>query len=259
MKKIAFFVLFSWILSSCQKVVSLGLNQTAPQFGIQGIISDTAGPYHVLIYKSVGFYSGNVYPNVSGASVSITDITAGITDSLTETAMGDYTTHTIIGTPGDTYQLKVIADGTTYMASSTMPQPVLLDSITFDNQTKNTIRAVVHFQDPAGTANFYKYSTAVNGVVMNRFQTFEDRLSDGRYITDKLDNDSSEIKNNDLVRVSLVSIDSKVFTFLSEAEKVAYQNDQLSAPATPISNISGGCLGYFSAQTVRSKDGYVKF
>src|SRR5580704_9810693 len=123
MKKIAFVVLFSGLLSSCQKIVTLGLNQAAPQLGIQGIISDTAGPYHVLIYKSVGFYSSNVYPNVSGAFVSITDITTGITDSLTETAMGDYTSHVIVGTPGNTYQLKVIVGGTTYTASSTMPQP----------------------------------------------------------------------------------------------------------------------------------------
>jgi hypothetical protein len=259
MKKLGFIVLFSWLLSSCQKVVTLGLNQAAPQLGIQGIISDTAGPYHVLIYKSVGFYSSNVYPNVSGASVSITDVTAGITDSLTETIAGDYITHVIAGTPGNTYQLKVIVNGATYASSSTMPQPVMLDSVTFDNQTKNTIRAVAHFQDPAGVVNFYKYSTTVNGVVLDRFQTFEDRLSDGRYITDKLDNDSSEIKNNDLVRVSLVGIDANVYTFLSEAEKVAYQNDQLAAPATPTSNITGGCLGYFSAQTVSSKDGWVKY
>jgi len=259
MKKLVFFILFSAILSSCQKVVSLSLNQAAPQLGIQGIISDTSGPYHVLIYNSVGFYSNNLYPNVSGASVSITDITTGTTDSMTETTAGDYITHSIVGTPGNTYQLKVTVGGTTYISSFTMPQPVLLDSVSFDNQTKSTIRAVAHFQDPAGIINFYKYSTAVNGVVLNRFQTFEDRLSDGRYITDKLDNDSSEIKNNDLVRVSLVGIDANVYTFLSEAEKVAYQNDQLSAPATPTSNISGGCLGYFSAQTVSSKDGYVKF
>jgi hypothetical protein len=259
MKKWSFFILFSAIFSSCQKVVTLGLNQAAPQLGIQGIISDTTGPYHVLIYKSVGFYSSNVYPNVSGAFVSITDITTNITDSLTETAMGDYTSHVIVGTPGNTYELKAIVDGTTYTASSTMPQPVLLDSLSFDNQTKNTIRAVVHFQDPAGIVNFYKYSTTVNGVVLDRFQTFEDRLSDGRFITDKLDNDSSEIKNGDQVRVSLVSIDANVYTFLSEAEKVAYQNDQLAAPATPTSNITGGCLGYFSAQTVRSKEGWVKF
>jgi hypothetical protein len=259
MKKIILFLLFGLFFSSCQKVVTLNLNQVPPQLGIQGIISDTSGPYHVLIYNSVGFYSPNVYPNVSGASVAITDITTGVSDSLTETETGDYITHVIVGTPGNTYQLTVLVGGKTYTASSTMPKPVCLDSVTFDNQTKNTIRAVAHFQDPAGVANFYKYSTTVNGVILNRFQTFEDRLSDGRYITDKLDNDSSEIKNNDLVIVSLVGIDAEVYTFLSEAENVAYKNDQLAAPATPTSNITGGCLGYFSAQTVSSKEGTVKF
>ena len=29
--------------------------------------------------------------------------------------------------------------------------------------------------------------------------------------------------------------------------------DDYDSPGNPISNINGGCLGYFSAQTVRSK------
>ena len=73
-----------------------------------------------------------------------------------------------------------------------------------------------------------------------------------------MDNDTSEIKRNDFVRLSLVGIDKGVYTFLSEAENIAYSNDNLAAPATPTSNISGGCLGYFSAQTVSSKTATVK-
>jgi hypothetical protein len=61
-----------------------------------------------------------------------------------------------------------------------------------------------------------------------------------------------------VVRLSLVGIDKAVYTFLSEAELIAYSNDNLAAPATPTSNITGGCLGYFSAQTVSSKMGIVR-
>jgi hypothetical protein len=99
----------------------------------------------------------------------------------------------------------------------------------------------------------------INGVYDKKFQTFEDRLSDGLYIRKKVDADTSEIKRNYNVQVSLVGIDKAVYTFLNEAENIAYNNDKLAAPANPTPNISGGCLGYFSAQTVSSRKAVVKF
>ena len=48
---------------------------------------------------------------VSGATVVITDITANLTDVLTENAPGDYVTHTITGIDGHSYQMKVMLDG----------------------------------------------------------------------------------------------------------------------------------------------------
>ncbi|HEY8894024.1 MAG TPA: DUF4249 family protein, partial [Niastella sp.] len=110
---------------SCKKIITPDLNNAAPQIYIQGAVSDTAGPYYITILKTIGFYETDTYPGVPGASISITDSTAGITDQLIETAAtGVYRTGTIMqGTPGHTYLLKVLLDGKTYTASSTMPQP----------------------------------------------------------------------------------------------------------------------------------------
>jgi hypothetical protein len=260
MKKFLFIMLSAAVFVACTKTITPALNTAPTQLIIQGAISDTAGPYYVSILNSVGFYADNTYPGVSGASITITDSTSGLRDVLTETTTGYYVTHSLVqGVYGHTYLLNVSLNGKTYTASSTMPQPVALDSVTFDNQTKNTIRAVANYQDPKGVVNFYKYNLVINGVFDKRFQTFEDRLSDGRYIQDKIDADTSEIKLKDLVQLSLVGIDKNVYTYLNEAEQIAYANDQLAAPATPVTNITGGCLGYFSAQTVSSKASYVKF
>lgn len=179
---------------------------------------------------------------------------------LTETATGMYKTQKIIqGIPGHTYLLNVSLNGVVYTASSTMPQPVLLDSISFDVKDTAGIRSQANYQDPKGITNFYKYSLVINGVMDKRFQTFSDRLSDGRYIQDKMDADTAEVYRNDHVQLSMAGIDKKVYTYLSEAETVAYNNANLAAPANATSNISGGCLGYFSAQTVSSKTAMVKF
>ncbi len=139
-----------------------------------------------------------------------------------------------------------------------MPQPVLLDSVSVDYSVNNNIRPVADYQDPISQKNYYKYSMKRNGVHVNHFQTFDDRLSNGRYIRDKLDCDTGTFHPGDMVKVDLVGLDAGAFNFLKEAEAVAYDNANLAAPATPTSNITGGCIGYFSAQTVSSKTTVIK-
>ena len=259
MKKIILLVAVAATIQACTKVITPKLNNAVTQIVIQGAVSDTAGPYYVSITRSVGFYEGNVFPPVSGAIVSIADNTAGTNDVLSETSPGMYITHSIQGIHGDTYSLKVMLDGQTYTATCTMPMPVALDSVSFEVSDTTQVRAQANFKDPAGTPNFYRYSITINGVYDKRIQAFSDRLSDGRYIRDKMDNDTMEIRKNDMVALSLIGIDKNTFTYFNEAAKIAYSNASLAAPATPTSNITGGCLGYFSAQTVSTKKAVVKF
>jgi hypothetical protein len=259
MKKVYFILIAVAILAACTKTITPALNNAGAQVYIQGAVSDTAGPYYVSILKSVTFYDSSIYPGIPGAAVTITDSTTGQQDALTETSTGLYATHTLMqGIPGHTYLLNVQLNGNTYTASSTMPQPVPLDSLSFDFSDTTRLEAVANYQDPIHIVNFYKYTMTINGKVDKRFQTFEDRLSDGRYIHDKIDADTGEVKRNNVVRLSLVGIDKNVYTYLHEAEQIAYNNAGLVSPANPQSNITGGCLGYFSAQTVSSKTGIAK-
>jgi len=259
MKKLFFLSAVLSVVVACTKTITPNLNNAGPQLYIQGVVSDTSGPYYVSIGRSVGFYDSSIYPGVSGASVTIMDSTTGQQDALTETNTGLYVTHMLVqGLPGHTYLLTVQLNGKTYTASSTMPQPVPLDSVSFDFSDTSKIEAVANYQDPPNVANFYKYTMTINGIVDKRFQTFDDRLSAGRYIRDRIDADTGEVKRNDVVRLSLVSIDSNVYTYLNEAANIAYNNTGLTAPANPQSNITGGCLGYFSAQAVSNKTGIAK-
>jgi hypothetical protein len=253
MRKIISYVAAVLIMTACQQVVDLKLSNTNAQLVIEGSVNNGQGPYQVTITKSVDFYHDNTYPAVSGAMVIITDSTAAVTDSLSETAQGVYQTHFIGGHPGHTYKLKAIIAGKTYTSTSTMPQPVQLDSVTFDYATKKIIRATANFQDPAGVVNFYKFTSYVNGEYLREVHTWDDRLSDGRYIREKMDNDTSDIKKGNQVLLNLVGIDKAVYTYMKQAEDIAYNNSNLVTPTTPQSNIVGGALGYFSAETINSK------
>jgi hypothetical protein len=257
-KKCFFIIVATLVFYSCTKVINVDLNSTAPKIVIEGNITNAAGPYQVQITKTVNFSASNVYPPVSGAMVKITDSTTGASNTLAETTAGVYTTSTIQGIAGHTYLLSVLAEGKTYTASSTMPQAVALDSLTFqkNNSFGNTrFFAVPNFQDPAGIANYYTFTEYINNVKFTKFVfVFDDRLSDGRYISQQLFTDSSYINIGDSVALQMNCVDKNVYNYFNTLQEAISGNSfQSASPSNPISNISNGALGYFSASTVSKK------
>ncbi len=251
-----FFGLSAVLFLSCQKTVKLSLNTAPPQLVIEGQVTNTPGPYTVTISRSVAFYADNDFPGVSGASVLISD-GQGVTDSLTETSTGSYTTHVLQGKPGNTYTLSVRLNDTTYTAESTMPQPVALDSVTFDNAIGgNSLRAQVYFQDPPDVKNYYQFILFINGSQFTKdYFVFDDRLSDGRYITQKLQMDSSYLSAGQQLKVNLQCIDLNVYNYFNQLAQATSTGafNTTAAPANPSTNISNGAYGYFSAHTISSQ------
>lgn len=239
---------------SCTKVISVDLKNATPVLVIQGNVYNTAGPYYVALTKTVSFSSDNVYPPLSGATVIITDSTTGQIDHLTETTAGTYATDSIQGTVGHTYLLSVVAGGETYTSSSTMPSPVDLDSITFEKSSfgKDKIYPKVSFQDPAGISNYYLFNVTVNGATPDQTTfTIDDRLSDGRYITEQLFMDSAYIHKGDLVGVQMGCVDKNVYDYFNTLKNSTGNSN--TTPGNPTGNITNGALGYFSAQTIQKK------
>jgi hypothetical protein len=247
-------------LCSCQKEVKLDLDDAGPHLVIEGTVTDAAGPYTVKINRSVEFYTENSFPPVSGASVKISD-SEGNTDSLKETSPGVYTTETLTGRSGITYTLSVQVQDTLYSAVSTMPFPVSFDSITFRKEgafgNKN-IRAVANFQDPPGIKNYYLFNEYLNGaLVTGDIFVFNDRLTDGRYVSRDLRNsDDDVLHEGDQLEVQMYCIDGPVFDYFNQLDGSGGRGgafNTAASPANPVSNISNGALGYFSAHTVRTR------
>lgn len=250
------------LFCSCQKTVTLPLKTAPSQIVIQGEVTNAAGPYTVTINQSVGFYADNTFPTISGAVVKISD-NLGNTDSLTETSPGTYSTHTLQGIPGNTYTLFVFAQDTTYTAVSTMPIPVNLDSVTFESTTgfgKTRISAEVNFQDPAGIHNYYQFIQYINTVQFTKdIFIFDDRLSDGKYITNDLRMDSAYISPGDVVTVKMYGIDKNVYNYFNDIDQSSGNGafNTTASPSNPATNISNGAYGYFNAHTTQTKSAYV--
>jgi hypothetical protein len=244
--------------SACQKVISPNLPSGSAQVIVQGGVSNTAPPYQVSITQSVNFDSSNTFPGISGASIRLKDSTLNITETLQEVSTGNYqSVHFPTGVPGHTYSLQILLQGNWYYSYSTMPEPVHLDSVGFITSNLYGVtatRPVPYFQDPSSTPNYYNFVEYNNGVHVSRVLVFDDRLSNGRYISEPLANDTSDhILPGDTLQVNLECVDSAVYTYLYELSLITTASTQSVAPANPQSNISGGCQGYFSAHTVSAK------
>jgi len=256
MKKLATLLLITCIgFSSCEKVINLDLDNTSPKLVIEGNIYNQPGPYIVKVTRTVGFDEANNYPAVSGATVVI-DNNHGIKDTLSETTPGMYLTSKINGIPGYTYSLSVTVDKTTYTASSTMPAAIGIDSIFFEKFIIGNFDMVsIKFQDHADILNYYRIVEYYNGKREPDFYTISDDVYDGRVITYSIfateDNDFL-FNTGDEITIRLESIDKGVYDYFRTAAENSIDS-QSSTPANPLSNISNGALGYFSASAFTSK------
>jgi hypothetical protein len=243
----------------CRKVIAVDLRDVAPVIVIEGNVTNGPAPYKVVVSRTVDYSAANSFSPVSGAIVNMTDSTNQLSEQLLEIDSGIYQTRYMLGVPLHTYRLVVEVDGKTYSASSTMPQPVPLDSVTLaDNinlANQKGENAVANFADPAGARNYYAFTEVVNSRQLPDIFVFDDRLSDGRYLREALYNDSSYLQPGDTLTVTMSCIDANVFTyFLTLAGAVSANGNgpQTATPANPVSNLSNGALGYFSAHTVEA-------
>lgn len=252
------------LFSSCQKEIHIDLNSASPVLVITGNISDQNGPYYVNISKTVNYDELNVFPAVSNAIVVISD-TLGNNDTLKEQSPGLYKTDNLHGTAGLKYKLSIIVNNSEYIAFSSMPIPVKIDTIKIVKNTglfgRESKRIEIVLHDPPGIQNYYHPALIINGKPANTFSVFSDNYRDGKIITQTVRSDSSQNLNaGDTVTVALCSVDKATFDYYRTVRQASSEGGEFlsPAPANPISNFNKGALGYFSAYSITYKSVIIK-
>ncbi len=249
-------LLVSTIFFSCKKVINLDLGNVSGELVIEGNVTNQPGLQKVILSRNVPFTNPNVYPAVTGAVVSVSD-DLGNQYRLTENPAGTYSKSNFTGIPSRTYSLSVATGGTTYTATSQMPDDVKLDSITDKNDIFNTSKnrrvITIHFQDPGDELNQYRFVMFVNGVQVKSIFAFDDEFINGKYVDLDLEQTDIDIYPNDTVKVEMECIDKPMYTYwYTLAQQQANNPGGQVAPANPPTNISPTTLGYFSAHTTQS-------
>lgn len=243
--------------TSCTKEVNMKLKSADPQLVIEGNITNEPGPYTVQIRKSVNFSNPNTFPAVSGAVVVIAD-NSGVTDTLKEKVPGIYQTAALVGIPGRTYTLKVLVEGKSINAVSTMPQPVRLDTISFDlftskgNSGGPEYSTLPVFTDPANAVNNYRFIQTINGKPDKTYFALNDNTFNGLKNVQQLFNPDNEIKIGDTVALEFRCTDKSAYDYFFTLSQFSSDGPYNTAPTNPPTNLKGDfAYGLFSAHTVQ--------
>ncbi len=241
------------LLWGCKKEITLPYRDIDPMPVITAQICQYKDT-EIYISRSTNMTDSDTPPVVRDASVWIVD-TLGNTTTF-ELDVDSYKTQAII-TPqeGMKYTLNVEIDNTRYQSYATVyPVPQIsaayIAKIAFGEE-HNIMVAGLNIIDTPGESNYYCYHLLIDGVE-DSFGVVGDNNIDGTmipvymalpsYSTDPatLDSDRDYLYGGEEISVVVEEIDSHLFDYLSS---LLYSN---STSSNPISNFSGGALGYFS-------------
>jgi hypothetical protein len=243
-------------LFSCEKEIELDLNTSNTKYVVEGELPQNEVAT-VKITKTINFSDSNNFPAVKLANVSITDNLGNI-EQLTETSAGVYKTLKIKGEEGKTYTLNIKADGNTFTAKSTMPNVVKLLGLKTSLSSfappgaasKDNYTIFPQFIDPAEPGNGYRFIQTRNGELDKSILIANDNIGNGQPNSRPIFSQGFDIKLGDKVTVEMRCIDVPVYDYFYSLTSIQGNGPGGgTTPTNPVSNISGGALGYFSAFT----------
>lgn len=248
-----------FLLASCEKVIDIKLNDAAAKYVVEGNISNLGEPPTVHITQTKNFSDNNDFPGVSGAIVTLSDNGASAI-VLPETTTGIYSSPIVTGTPGHIYSLDIKLAGQHFTATSTMPLQVNMDSLFIEDRLifgDSSKIVSVRYKDPVAKGNAYHFVQYRNGKQERTVFAVNDDYTNGNTVITQLlsfnnDDDNNKIKKGDLIKVEMQSIDTPVYQYWNSIEAATGESNN-ATPANPVTNISGGALGYFSAHTSQSR------
>lgn len=246
--------------TSCQEVIDIELKNSDRRYVIEGSLTLGTDQSTVRVTRTTSYFSSQPPQPVTNATVEIT-MPDGEIETMTHLGGGFYKAIDLNIVESSEYKLKVEVEDETFVATTYMNAPVIIDTLDAEYQEgffgePGSYNVFITFQDAPGP-NHYKVRTFLNGELMNQsddIQIFDDRFSDGTIIRIPVFNSTFDI--GDTVEVDLQSIDRKIYKFYETFTAIAGSgagSPFSAAPANPETNITGGALGYFGAFTSNRK------
>ena len=246
------------MFSSCEKVINVEIESVEKKYVIEGQITDNINSARVNLSQTIDISDPNKFTGIEDAVVSISENNKAPV-RLIHSGGGVYRAN-VRGLPGNTYRLTVSVNNQTFTSTSVMPKKVRFDTLYVTERTflgKLRKLATVEFTDPPGQSNAYRFIQYIDGRKENTIFILDDNLIDGRKVVYDImifgDRDYT-LKSEDQLRVEMRCIDIPTYRFWYSLTQAALGQSQSASPGNPVSNIEGGAIGNFSAQTFEAKN-----
>ena len=249
-------IIITLVISSCQKVIDINLNSSAPKLVVEGNVNNCPGPYVIKLSRTTNFFDNNFFQPVNGTTVILAD-NAGNQEVLNEKTPGIYSTANLKGTIGRSYTLYFSDQGQNFSATQNMMDTVAIDSMSYHLRilnTKSRYNITCSFTDPASNRNYYGFRVYHNralttNVVENRLIT--DQLSNGGAF--HIDFSREDWIKNDTIGIELIAFNKSAYDFYNTLQQTLASGSPFSAPpANPYTDINNGALGFFGAFAITS-------
>lgn len=243
------------MFQSCEEVIEIPLEESGTQLVIEAKLQEGSHPFNVAVSYSSSYYDSSLPTPVIDAEVTLTD-DEGIEYSVPHLSNGIYSIP-FQASAGEQYILKVQVGEETYQAVSFLPDPVSLNELIPEYQPVNPggnpgYQVFVRFNDPAGEENYYRLRHSVDGNLQNSnedYQVTNDNIFDGGEA--RLPLFQQTFESGSLVGIELIHFDQSSYDYFNSLSDIVSTaggpGGATAAPGNPVTNWSGGCLGYFSA------------
>lgn len=283
-----------FIHTSCEKDFFIDLDSAPVQLVVEAYINneEVVGNYVILTYSQNYYDTGFQGIPATGATVSITEgildgdgtyqwdastkkqlhegnvpsVPGGTVPGLYIDTSGFNNAPTaLMGKPGKSYLLEIDIKGSKYTSVTSLPQPVILDSVTPGNYFFDSIyqkaRLTLHYKDPdtIGNTQLYYWKNNFNhsksfgwgSYGSNRFLPRTDDLTNGQYMQVTPNNG---FPIGDTVHYYLVSVERRVHEFWDSYYKARDNAGPFATPVKLKSNIMGeNVVGCFSGFSISAK------
>lgn len=244
------FIIFAALLSSCEDLIDINLNDSDPRIVIEADLQDRSTEHRIMVTRTIPFNDSRPNDPVDNAEVHLVAANGAIHSFEYSASANAYVNRTLRLREGSRYSLRVAFGDQIYESTETMPRRVPVDSVGVlrENIFNETFYfATLRFKDPANVANYYKYNISVDGKPMKFSQAYSDKFNDGLNVVHQIGSADDDVTNTSTMVVRRHSITASVFKYWNDIQTT---NPGSAAPANPTSNISNNALGYFSLSTV---------
>lgn len=251
-------------LVSCEKVVTIDLEQTEIKLTVDGLLTNQMKKHVVKLTSSIDFY-GSEIPRVTNASVQVVDevgtvYTYSHNPEAIDTLAGFYFSDIPYqGQVGQGYTLNINFNGMTFSATDTLKPVSPIDSLGIqidqqavdDSENDGEIyQVILYANEPQDTKDFYYFRFYRDSVLetSNNVYVFDD------VAIGSLDGIPSPIlfREGELAGVEIYSLTREQYVFFTDLNNILNNDGGMFSPppANPRTNISNGALGHWQVSAV---------